>query len=273
MRLSIGQAWSETRAVMNRDGGLVAAVALALLVLPGTLVGLASPATASADGQQGWTGMLALLSGLIGLAGQLAISRIALGPPLTVREAIGVGFRRLPAFFVAALLWISPFIIGLFVTLLASGADLSNPDAPVPQPGMGAAVAVLLLTAAFLVVAVHMLLTNPAAADTRLGPVGLVKRSWGLSRGNGLKLFGVLVLVLIVALALVVGLGSAINTVILLLLGQAEPWNVSALLVSLVQQLLNAVVSATFAVMIARCYAQLAGRDEATASVPSAGHH
>jgi hypothetical protein len=129
MRLSIGQAWSETKEVLRRDGSLIAVVALALLVIPGTLVGLAAPATA-ASAQQGasWTGALALLSGLIGLAGQIAISRIALGPPLTVGQAVGTGFRRLPAFFLSALLWISPSVLGTAAVLAASGADFTNPS-------------------------------------------------------------------------------------------------------------------------------------------------
>lgn len=272
MRLSIGQALGETRGVFARDGGLVFTVALALLVLPGTLVGLAAPVT-PANGGGGWTGLLALASGLIGLAGQIAISRIALGPPLTVGEAIGLGFRRLPAFFLATLLWVAPFVLAMFVVLTASGADFSSPAAEVPEPSLGTAIVVLALLVLFLVLAVHMLFTTPVSADTRLGPLGIVKRSFALSRGRALKLFGLLLLVLLAAGVLVLGLGSAIGSVILLLLGELRPWSVSALLVALVQQVLNAVVSVGFAVLVARCYAQLAGEPQASVSVPHAGDH
>lgn len=274
MRLSIGQAWGETRGVLRRDGSLIATVALALLVLPGTLVGLVAPPTTAGGQAAGWTGPLALVSGLVGLAGQLAISRIALGPPLTVGQAIGLGFRRLPSFFLSALLWIAPFVLAMVGLLAASGADLTRPDAPLPEPSAAISIAVLLLMVVFLFVAVHMLFTTPAAADTRLGPIGLIKRSWSLSRGHGFKLFGLLLLVLLVAFVLVIGLGSAIGAVFLLLLGNPEPLSLSALFISLIQQLLNAVVSVGLAVLIARCYAQLSGRGEgATVSVPDAGHH
>lgn len=275
MRLSIGQAWSETKEVLRRDGSLIAVVALALLVLPGTLVGLAEPATAATARQGGdWTGALALVSGLIGLAGQIAISRIALGPPLTVGQAIGTGFRRLPAFFLSALLWIAPFVIAVTGLLAASGADFSNPSAPLPEASPTIGLAILALMILFLIVAVHMLFTTPAAAGERsLGPIGLLKRSWSLSRGHGLKLFGLLLLVILAAVVLVVGLGSALASVFLLLLGDPEPFNLSALFVALVQQLLNAIISVSLAVLIARCYAQLMGEREPSASVPHVGHH
>jgi hypothetical protein len=275
MRLSIGQAWSETKEVLRRDGSLIAVVALALLVIPGTLVGLAAPATA-ASAQQGasWTGALALLSGLIGLAGQIAISRIALGPPLTVGQAVGTGFRRLPAFFLSALLWISPFVLGTAAVLAASGADFTNPSAPLPQANPASGLVIFALMIIFLVVAVHMLFTTPAAAgDSSLGPIGLIKRSWSLSRGKGLKLFGLLLLVILAAIVLVVGLGSALASVFLLVLGDPAPFSLSALFIALVQQLLNAVISVALAVLIARCYAQLTGERETGASVPHAGQH
>jgi hypothetical protein len=275
MRLSIGQAWGETREVLSRDGSLIAVVALALLVIPGTLVGLAAPATAS-GAQEGanWTGTLALVSGLIGLAGQLAISRIALGPQLTVGQAIGTGFRRLPAFFLSALIWISPFVLGIAAVMAASGVDFSNPAARTPQPSGASVLSVLILLILFLAVAVHMLFTTPAAAsDMRLGPIGLIKRSWKLSRGHALKLLGLLLLVILAAVVLVIGLGSAISAVFLLLLGDPEPFNLSALFVALTQQILNAVISVGLAVLIARCFAQLTAAREASVSVPEAGRH
>jgi hypothetical protein len=118
-----------------------------------------------------------------------------------------------------------------------------------------------------------MLFTTPAAANEhQLGPIGLLKRSWSLSRGRALKLFGLLLLTVLAALVLVIGLGSAIGAVVLLLLGDPEPFNLSALLVSLTQQLLNAVISVALAVLIARCYAQLTGAGTPSVSVPDAGH-
>ena len=41
--LSISQAWDETRLILARDGKLIAAVALALFVLPGIVLDVAVP--------------------------------------------------------------------------------------------------------------------------------------------------------------------------------------------------------------------------------------
>lgn len=270
MRLSIGKAWGETRDVLRRDGSLIAIVALALLVLPGTLVGLAAPPTPGAEAP-GWAGLLALLSGLVGLAGQIAISRIALGPPLTVGESIGLGFRRLPSFFLSALLWITPFLFAMFALLAGSGVDLTNPEATRPEPNIVTSLLLLLVLIVFLVIAVRMLFVTPAAAETQLGPIGLVKRSWNYSRGHGLKLLGLLLLVLLAAAVLLFGLGSAIGAVLLLLLGDPEPFSLSALFLALVQQILSALVVVGLSLLIARCYAQLSARSEAAVSVPDAG--
>src|SRR3954469_21169370 len=42
-KLSISQAWDETRLILERDGKLIAAVALALFVLPGIVLNVAVP--------------------------------------------------------------------------------------------------------------------------------------------------------------------------------------------------------------------------------------
>jgi len=45
-RLSTSRAWEESRRVFTHDGGLLTAVALALLVLPDIVAGVVAPSTA-----------------------------------------------------------------------------------------------------------------------------------------------------------------------------------------------------------------------------------
>jgi hypothetical protein len=273
-KLSIGDAWSEARGVLARDGGLIATVALALLVLPGVLIGTAAPPN-STLAQGGLAGPLVLLSTLIGFVGQIAIARIALGPPLTVGQAIGLGFRRFGFFFVAWVLWLLPFVIGIVLVVQASGIDpatLGNSAATQPDIPPALSLAMLLLIIGMLVVAARMLLLYAIAAGEPLGPIAMLKRSWQLSRGRALKLFGLLLLIGLGFLVLVLGLGSAIASVILLLFGQPEAWSISALLIALLEGVLSAVVSVFAAVLLARIYAQLS-REPASVSVPEAGRH
>ena len=66
-KLSISRAWDETKAIFARDGRLLVAVALALVVLPMVVLGLAVPSDPQA--QEG-----GLVAGLL----QLAVALIAL---------------------------------------------------------------------------------------------------------------------------------------------------------------------------------------------------
>lgn len=275
MKLSVGQAWGEATAVLKRDGGIIATVALALLVLPGALVGVAAP-PGSALANSRWAGLLVLVSTLIAFAGQIAIARIALGPPLTVGQAIGLGFQRFLSFFLAWILWLLPFMLAIGLVIGATGIDpaalSANSASPPPQVPAWASIAVLVLVIALIVVAARMLLLTPTAAAERLGPIALLKRSWQLSRGHAFKLFGLLVLLGLLFVALVLGLGSALGSVVVLAFGQPQAFSISALLLALFEGLLSAVISVFSAVLLARIYAQLTG-GEASASVPHAGAH
>ena len=88
-KLSISQAWDESRAVLARDGKLIGAVALALFVLPGIVLDLFMPeAPAGQFPPAGPWMAVAAVAILMSLVGQLAIIRLAMGPHLTVGEAI-----------------------------------------------------------------------------------------------------------------------------------------------------------------------------------------
>ncbi|GAA4011897.1 hypothetical protein GCM10022280_07020 [Sphingomonas swuensis] len=272
MRLSIGQAFSETRGVLTRDGGLITTVALALMVVPGVLAALVEPPATGGSEPGSALGLLSLIAGLIGFAGQIAICRIAVGPSLTVREAIATGFGRLPAFFVSLLLWLMPIVILMGVAMVGAGFDPQNPAASTPEPNLAISLFVMALLVVLFVVSVRMSFGSALAADTRLGPLAIIKRSWQLTRGHWFKLFGLVVIAAILLFVVVIGLGSAIASVVILLLGQPEAMSVSLLIIALSQQLLSAVVLVLLAIVLARCYVQIAKVGAVDASVPDAGH-
>ncbi|MFL6842219.1 MAG: hypothetical protein ACJ8D2_07225, partial [Sphingomicrobium sp.] len=90
-QLSVSKAWDETRGIFVRDGSLLTAVALALLVLPQIIVGLVTVPGAGAATPAGR--LVWLVAALVGVVGQIAIVRLALGHT-TVGDAIGHGARR-----------------------------------------------------------------------------------------------------------------------------------------------------------------------------------
>ncbi|WP_294171552.1 glycerophosphoryl diester phosphodiesterase membrane domain-containing protein [uncultured Sphingomonas sp.] len=263
--LSISRAWDDTRACLRRDGRLYATVALALFVVPGVIAELVTPAAPAGQLPTPgyWTG-LSMLALLISLIGQLAVCRLALGPAISVGQAIRHGVRRAPAYVAAAIIWILPFLL-LFALLAARvGANPQTMSA-------GVALAMLALLVAFVAVAVRLILASPIATAEPLGPLGILKRSWSLTRGRWLKLFGCLLLFVIALLIAMFAVSAIIGLLATLLLGEIEPLSVGALLLSLATQIVGAIVTTLLMIMLARIYAQLVGTGQgAYASVPQA---
>lgn len=266
MKLSIGKAWDEAKAIAGRDGNVLLAIALALLVLPGTIIETVAPSSLRGEETPLWVSLLGLVALLVNLAGQLAISRIALERVGTVGDALAIAFRRLAALFGALMLVVLPFALILGVILLGAGGDMDPQKLP-PGP----ALAILAVMLVFVFVLVRLLFLTPLAADQPGGPVALLGGAWRLSRGRSGRLLLVILLLMLVALLLVAGLGGALSAAVILLLGPVEPFNLSALLVALIQQVLAAIVSVFLALTVARLYVQARGGG-AMASVPDAGH-
>ena len=262
--LSLSQAWDDTRAVFARDGKLIAAVALALFYLPAVVVGVVMPreeGLPSSGVQLVFAGTIAF----IGLVGQLAIARLALGKQTSVGEAIGEGARRAPAYFAASMIWLLPAGLAIF---LVSGRALQSPESAT----VGQALFALVMVCLLLFIAVRMLATSPVAAAESVGPIDILRRSWALTRGHWWRLFGFLLSFLLVALAALTAAGLLAGLLSNLILGDPKPMTLAALVYAMLVELVTTVVTAGFVVMLARIYLQLAGHGNASASVPRSGH-
>lgn len=264
-RLSISKAWDEARGTIGRNGSLLTTVALAMFVLPGVVSDLVTPD--APPGQipplGGWT-VIAAIAILVALVGQLAVIRLAIGSRQTVGEAIGHGARRAPVYFLATLVWTLPFLL--------VGATLFGVVARDPQEASPAALlGLLVLACVMLFFAIRMLMTSPVASAEALGPIGIVRRSWQLTAGSGLRLFVFFLLFIIVLVVAAMAVGAIVGVIAELLLGGTEPMSIGALFVSLVTQTVSAAVSVVLMVMLARIYVQLAGEGAAEASVPTTG--
>jgi len=271
-KVSISQAWDETRAILERDGRLFVSVALALLVLPSLINGLVNLKGVSDSGGR-WSGVIvSLVVTLINLAGQLGLIRLALGPSVAVGEAIAHGIRRLPIYFVTVLIIILPLFIASIpfgLALQALGVPLQR-GTPVPD-SPPVAIAAILYFALILFVVVRMTMSGPVATSEHVGPIAIIRRSWELTAGHFWRLLGFLVMVLFGGLVAIIAINTAIGTVARLTLGPVEPMSVGGLIIILIQALLGSALSVVFAVMLARIYTQLAGRGEIHASVPNSG--
>jgi len=269
--LSISRAWDQTREIFRRDGGLITAVALALIVLPEVAVGIIAPPETGSAEPTASAQMLRLLAGLVSLVGQISIIRLALGPSTTVGAAISHGLRRFPSTFGALVLLIILMAIVVIPTAailsVLMGVDLTHLR---QTPSSGMAMLFLIVTIIVLVISVRFTLLTPTGSAEDLGPWGIFKRTWQLTSGHFWRLFGLVVLLLIAAIFLLFTASLVGSLLARLVGGDITAFSVGALIVSLVAGAAQGAFSILASVMLARVYSQVAGRD-AEASVPSTG--
>ena len=252
--VSIGTAWSEAAAFLAREKRLLAPLVLALMVVPTTVSQLVQPLNPMGDsaGLRPWMA-IALVALLIGIVGQMAVSRLAMGADRSLGATIGLAVRRLPAtigafvlFFLVASLALIPLIV--VMTLAGGGATSAS-------PASGGVNAVTLLVVFALV---PRILLAPALAMTEpRGPWALVKATWRSTRGHYWRLLAFFLLFLVASLVFAVAASSVVGSLATLALGKPEPFSVSRLLVALAGGLVQGVIATIYAAMIGRLLVQI----------------
>ena len=264
MRLSISKAWEETAAFVGRETRLLVPIALALLFLPAVIAGLAGPMKRGEVPSGGFL-MLLFTELLIGVIGQIAIARLALGHREPVGEAIRHAVMRLPTLVGSVLIVAVPLTFVLVIVVGAAAAvGKSGGGQPVMALLVGFAMAVL--GVAILIIALRCMLNTAIAAVEPGGPVRVLKRGFAITRGHVLKLLGAALLLAIGGGIAIIALTSITGLGVQLALGDPEPWTVAALLVAVVGAAAQAVFSVLFTVFFARVYAQLAAGEASSAT-------
>lgn len=272
-KLSISTAWDESKQRLASDGRLLATVALAMVALPSAISALVNPNSGMAgnDGSPGIIFVVFVMS-LIALVGQLAIIRLAIGPSVSVGDAIGHAARRALPYIGSVILLAIVFLIvavPIVLILVVLGVSFEQREAPLPA---GAWIAVLLFIAILLYTAVRMLMTSSVASAESAGPVKILKRSWELTSGHTGRLLAFLLMFLIGLIVVLSAVGIMSGLLVQSLMGDIEPLSAAALVMGLIQGLLSAAATTVFAVMLARIYVQLSGSaGGAEVTVPSSG--
>lgn len=265
MKLSLSVAWEETKRVLAHDGRLFLAVGLAMFVLPGLILNVSMPeATAGEFPPAGPWMIVGFLALLVSLVGQLSIVRLAIGPHVSVGEAIVHGLKRLWAYVVAVLVWIVP-------VLFAGGALYGFLAINAAHPSVVAALALILVTCLGFFLAVRLLLSSAVASAEDIGPFAIIRRSWELSSGNWWRLFAFLLLFGVGAVCLLWAVETVIALAAQTMFGDTRPLSLGGLLVAIISQLISALISVIFFVFLARIYAQRAGALGAQPRVPRSG--
>lgn len=277
-RLSISRAWDETRAVLARDGRLLVTVALALLVLPAVIVGAIIPGGVGAamyialQGQSLLDFVLLFVVVVVMLVGQLAVTRLAIGPSISVGGAIAHACRRLPVYVGAGLIVGAAMLVALIIIAIVVGVS-AGPSVSEQQlaSSPGVAIAVLVMLAVYLFLLARVISQAAAVASAEhLGIIGTLRRSWALTAGHFWGLFGFLAAFFIGTGILVFAIGTVAAVVAQLLLGRLDPMAASTLVVAVVDGVTSGAVTLVLWVMLARIYVQLASA-AVQPSVPSSG--
>jgi hypothetical protein len=270
--LSVSRAWDEAKARIAADGRLFTIVAAALLLLPQAIVAaVAPPQELSGIAPPGWANVLALIAGIFGIVGQIAIIRLAQVPATSVGEAISHGLKRLlPVLGAVILLCIAIFIVAVPLMLLFGGAGaIEAAERGAADPAILTAVLIILVLA--LLIAPKFLMMMPVATAERGGPLHIIKRSWSLSRGHYFRLLGFMLLILVAAVVIVIATQFVAGTVLLAIFDELTPLSLGALLFALLFGAAQAAFAAVISIILARIYLQLAGGDPVEASVPKSG--
>jgi hypothetical protein len=252
VKVSISQAWDETRAVLARDGKLISSVALALLVLPGVVLNVLLPnGVAGTTGRPIWV-IIGVAGLLLTFTGQLSVLRLSMGPHISVGEAIRRAAVRVLPFFGAFLLWVVPFLL---LGSMPYNVIRSHPG----ESSTTAGLELIAVMAVAVFLAVRLLLVGPVACAEQGGSLRIIGRSWELTEGNWWRLFGFVFFFAIAAIILIMAVTNGLGLVVRLTIGQVTPLSVAGLVLVLVGQLLTVAIYVVLFVMQARIYSQLAG--------------
>lgn len=271
-KLSISKAWEDSKATLTRDGKLIGAVALALILFPQAVAGtMAPPPELSGVEQSDWQGLFMLVVAVIGLVGQVAIVRLAIGPAASVAEAITHGARRAPIVFLGMmLLGLALILLMIPVALVLIGpGGLKALSQGSRDPQILRSLSPILLLV--IAIAVRFQLTVPVAAMESVGPIRILRRSWDLTRGSYWRLLAFLLVALATTLFILVVaqlVGGVLGRV---LFGDLLPWSAGALIVSLIVGAAQSALSVVVTLMLAQIYVQKAAPAHDDVSVPSSG--
>ncbi|HEX8667212.1 MAG TPA: glycerophosphoryl diester phosphodiesterase membrane domain-containing protein [Allosphingosinicella sp.] len=258
--LSTTAAWNETAEILKRDFGAFFTIAIAFNALPSVAMQVFSARLNPTELPD--AALLLLIFPvvlLLAIVGTLAVTALALGRENVVGRAIRHGFRRcLPMFGASALI----FLPAALIAASTLGAVGLRPDAAAgaaPAPNGPAALAMLALLIVFLLVWVRLIMMTPVAAAEEQGPLGIIRRSWELTRGRFWPLLGFVLLLLLAFIVLTIAVAAVFGILVTLAAGPPRPGTLAAFLLALVNGLVNAAVIVVFTTMVARLYVQIAG--------------
>ncbi|MFC4290885.1 hypothetical protein ACFOWX_00460 [Sphingorhabdus arenilitoris] len=235
--LDFTAAWNDAVAMMKQHQSLVLPIAGLFIFLPGAIFAVMMPPP-EIDAAMDPGAQLAMLTGflsamapwlfvmsILGMVGNLAIYHLVLGNGRpTVGEALGLAMGSFLTLFLAGLMSTIAITLGLILLII---------------PGV--------------YLAIKFSLIGPAIAGEGIkSPIEALSRSWNLTKGNSLRIFGFFLIIGIV--------GGALYLVASLVAGGLLGL-ISATLASVVDTVFSTILSVVFLFVVIAVYKQMAASD------------
>jgi flagellar biosynthesis protein FlhB len=268
-KLDMGKAWTQATSLMGANRDTIGAIAGLFFFLPSLITAIFVPeltdpqSAAAPSGAEPDAAMQALIAQLsaayaanwplllavvvVQFIGSMALLALLTdrGHP-TVGEALGTGIRSIPAYLAAQI-----------ISTLGAGIALGLPFgilAALGQPAV-TVIALIGLLVGFAYIVIKFTLIAPVIAiEGERNPIAALKRSWSLTKGNSLRIFAFLFLLLF-TIGIIAALVSGILTLIFSALG--EP--VATIGTNVVESLVNALVTVIVLVVTVAIHRQLVG--------------
>ncbi|MFM9827630.1 MAG: hypothetical protein ACKVOB_02655 [Sphingomonas sp.] len=281
--VTMSSVWDRTTDFLQESAGKYLPLALLLIAVPLALGGIvASVANTMTGGTDRGLRLVIIGLSLVSLWGQLGIAALVTGVAGQTGDAGKQGLARLPKVIVVFVLFGLGFVLLLvppIIALLLTGTDLAMLGSNDPvlvqlairavQPGYAWFIVLYSLAAMVVMIwaAIRLALLLPIVAAENL-MLGAFRRSFALTKGLTLKIFGVLLLLIVVSGVAQLAAKAVFGTVFALVGMGTDPLAVG----SLIATVLVAMVSAAFAVLSSVFSSNLlvAVRDNAPVDAPGA---
>ncbi|WP_010546033.1 hypothetical protein [Sphingomonas elodea] len=261
----LGTVWERATEFVGERIRMLAPLALAAFVVPNVVSAWCQAQSAvAAPGMQLVLFLPVLLLSIVSMGGSLAVIALATGEG-TLGGATRLAVRRLPAaLLVSILMGIAAAILGVPVLLILAARGY---DVMVMATGQGANVVVdpqtssivalyALVVVILLCVAVSRLILASAVVLREGVALASLRRSWRLTAGHGWRIFGTLLLFVVIAGIAQLAARTVFGSVFALLFGAGEGMTAAFLLTALVTSCVQAVAMLLLAAFQGKLYAE-----------------
>lgn len=266
--VKMGNVWDRTMAVLNGRGGMLAGMAILTLFVPPVIAAAHSAYATPGGGTAAIGALLALVTAIAALWGQLFI--IAASSDQDVDRATALRQARsrlLPALLLAVVLAVimTVVILPAFVLLSFAGFDFvamsrgGNPGSIAPGMALIASLYVVVILIGLLFVGARLLPLYAVLLHECLG-LGAISRCWRLTRRHTWRLVGVVLLFLVVLLIATTAAQLVGGLLVRLILG-GDALATVAFIAAIIAQAVSTALTLIAIVFSAQLYVALVARE------------